>query len=474
MLALLPKDLSLQGCATNVRRQFHPTVFVVASLAAAVVLVSMVAIPQWLSRQARWEGVRSHVGEIGQVAASVVDGDLHRELLDPANYSKELYARALKPLVRFHLADPSIFYLYTMVDRGGVTYFILDTAASPDLRTDHKLSASAYMERFDLRKEYEDDWLQQIAAGKTYVTPTFEHDDYGDFLTAHVPIYDSEGRYSGFVGVDFDLQYYFAQEARFRVIAIVSLVAALIMALVIGYLVALFYSAMHHQMQQLYDSSIRDSLTGLLNRRGAMDTIGKSLARHKASNAMLLVDVDNLKMINDMRGHATGDAVIALTADGVRESIREGDECARFGGDEFLIFAPNCNTDEAVEIAERILARLSGQSIPLAGARFSVSTGIAVHDGAHADFSQMYHDADAALYRAREHGKSRIGVFEPSNDDVSLTDKETSKANGTPSHSAPTSSTSECVAYANGRECRERISRCSSFLSVASLPRMKK
>ena len=388
--------------------------FIVASLAAAVVLVSIVAIPQWLSKQARWEVLRSHVGEIGQVAASVVDGDLHRQLLDPANYSDDLYTRALKPLVRFHSADPDIFYLYTMVDRGGIPYFVLDTAASPDLRTNHKLRASAYMERFDLREEYEDDWLQQIAAGKTYVTPTFEQDDYGDFLTAHVPIYDSKGRYSGFVGVDFDLQYYFAQEARFRTIAIGSLVVALIVALVIGYLVALYHSAMHRRIQELYDSSIRDGLTGLLNRRGGVDAIKKSLTRHAGTNATLLVDIDNLKLINDLRGHATGDAVVAQTAEAVRESIREGDECARFGGDEFVIFAPDCDTDAAAEIAQRILARLSRPSMPLAGARFSVSIGIALHEGASTDFARMYRDADAALYQAREEGKSRIGVFEPS------------------------------------------------------------
>ena len=197
--------------------------------------------------------------------------------------------------------------------------------------------------------------------------------------------------------------------------------------MVIGYLVTLYYSAMQGRMQQLYDISIRDSLTGLLNRRGAMDTIGKSLARHRASNAMLLVDIDNLKMINDLRGHATGDAVIALTAEAVRESIRTGDQCARFGGDEFLIFAPGCDVDEAMKIANRIMGRLSGQSMPLAGARFSVSIGIVVHDGAHADFDLMYRDADAALYQGREDGKSRIGVFKPSHDDENLTDRELGK-----------------------------------------------
>ena len=90
------------------------------------------------------------------------------------------------------------------------------------------------MEPFKLQKKYEDGWLDQIAAGKTYVTPTYEHDDYGYFLTSHVPIYDSHGAYSGFVGVDFDLAYYLTEEARFRKIEIGSLVAALVVALAIG------------------------------------------------------------------------------------------------------------------------------------------------------------------------------------------------------------------------------------------------
>jgi diguanylate cyclase (GGDEF)-like protein len=394
--------------------RFNPVVFILAGLAAAVALVSIVAIPQYLSKQARWDALRSQVGEIGQLAASVVDGDLHRQLLDPANYSAELYARAVKPLVRFHSANPNIFYLYTMVDRGGAAYFVLDTAASPDLHTSRKLVASAYMERFDIRKEYDDGWLQQIAAGRTYVTPEFEHDEYGDFLSAHAPIYDSQGRYSGFVGVDFDMQYYSAQEARFRAISAGSLVAALVLALVIGLLMERYHSAMRHRMDALYESSIRDSLTGLLNRRGAVGVINKSLAHNVGSNATLLIDVDNLKMINDRRGHVAGDVVIACTAEVIRQSIREGDTCARIGGDEFLVFAPDCDFEGAEEIARKIVAKLSKQEMLLAGVRFGVSIGIAVDQGTEADFARMYREADEALYQARKEGKSSIGLFTPS------------------------------------------------------------
>jgi hypothetical protein len=237
--------------ATGSARRFDARVFIIATLAAATVLVSIVAIPQFLSQRARMDVLRAHVGEIGQLAASVVDGDVHRQLLDPATYSDELYGRALKPLVRFHSANPDIFYLYTMVDRGGVAYFVLDTAASPDLQTKHQLRASAYMEKFEIRGESDGSWLKQIAAGKTYVTPSFEQDDFGTFLTAHVPIYDGNGQYSGFVGVDFDMQYYLDREARFRSIAIATLGAALLLALLTGYLVAVYHASIHRRMQEL-------------------------------------------------------------------------------------------------------------------------------------------------------------------------------------------------------------------------------
>ncbi len=306
-----------------------------------------------------------------------------------------------------------MFYVYTMVERDGGTFFVLDTATSPDLHVGRNLRASAYMERFQIRPEYESDWLKQIASGTTWVTPTFQQDDYGDFLTAHKAIYDSQHRYVGFVGVDFDLQYYLPQEARFRAIGTWSLIAALIASLIIGYIIALYHFDLNHRIEEHYHTSIRDGLTGLLNRRGALDAIRRSLERRTASYATLLVDIDNLKSLNDTAGHAHGDAVIGALAAIVRESIREGDDCARLGGDEFMIFAPNCDADGAAEIARRILTATAAPRSELSdGASFSVSIGIAVRDQADADFDRMYREADAALYHAKSAGKHRFSYYE--------------------------------------------------------------
>jgi diguanylate cyclase (GGDEF)-like protein len=297
-----------------------------------------------------------------------------------------------------------------MVDRGGVAHFILDTAGSPDLRTKHELRASAYDETFVPREN--DEWLEQLAAGKTYVNQDFEEDDYGTFLTALAPIYDSEGRYSGFAGVDFDTEYYLMREARFRAIAIATLGAALLLALAIGYVAAVYHGALQRRMRELHDSSIRDSLTGMFNRRGAMDVVKKEVERHAGPSAMLIVDIDNLKLINDMRGHTTGDAVLARTSEAIRASLKTGDQCARLG-DEFLIFAPGRDAAGAKDIAREILGRLLAEGMPLAGASFTVSMGIAVSDDNETDFVQMHRNADSALHRARAEGRNRISVFVP-------------------------------------------------------------
>lgn len=394
-------------------RRFSPRTFWIVSAAAALVLTAVVAVPQWLSKQARLEVWRSHVAEISRLAASVVDGDLHRQLLDPNNYTPELYARTLEPLVRFHSAAPEIFYVYTMMERDGQSYFIVDTAASDDLETARDLRASKYMELFEpLDVEPDPDWLQRIARGETYVYPGFQHDDYGYFLSGHTPIYDSQGRYSGFVGVDFDSDYYIAQESSFRAISIGSITAALMCALLIGYLAARYKYAVDHQIEAHYTVAIHDDLTQLLNRRGALASIQEALSIKASSYAVILVDVDDLKSINDNHGHAAGDDFLRAVAAAMRSSVRETDICARLGGDEFLIFASGCDLDAATEIARRILGKVYSGESSTRRVSSGVSIGICVYNKPDADFELMYRQADEALYRAKASGKNRYVIYE--------------------------------------------------------------
>ncbi|HEY7640799.1 MAG TPA: GGDEF domain-containing protein [Steroidobacteraceae bacterium] len=386
-------------------RRFTLRTFWTVSLAAALVLGAIVAIPQWLSKQARLEVLRSHVGAVARLAASVVDGDLHRQLLDPANKTPELYARTLAPLVRFHAAYPDIFYVYTMCEKNGQSYFVVDTAAeSEKLNSPHKLVPSEYMEPFNaIDADPDPDWLQRIAAGQTYVYPSFQRDKYGTFLSGHAPIYDSQGRYSGFVGVDFDLQYYLAQEASFRAISIGTLTAAILLALLIGYIAARYHFDVNDRIEQEYRASIRDELTKLLNRRGALTAVSEALAVQASTYATILVDVDNLKNINDNHGHVHGDALLVSVAEAIRESVRASDICARFGGDEFLIFAAGCDLDAATEIARRILLKVQS----------GVSIGIDIAPLSTAVFEAMYRRADQALYKAKGAGRNRYVIAEP-------------------------------------------------------------
>jgi diguanylate cyclase (GGDEF)-like protein len=261
--------------------------------------------------------------------------------------------------------------------------------------------------------EPDPDWLQQIAAGKTYVYPTFQRDTYGTFLSGHTPIYDSQGRYSGFVGVDFDIQYYLAQESSFRSIYIGTLIAALLIALLIGYITARYHYYVSHRIEEEHLISIRDELTQLLNRRGALRAARDALRTTAANYAVILVDVDDLKGINDIYGHAAGDEFLIKVATTLQASVRETDICARLGGDEFLIFATNCDLDASTEIARRILSKVYASDGRSGRTHFGVSIGICVASGPEVTFEKLYRQADEALYKAKTSGRNRFVIFDP-------------------------------------------------------------
>jgi diguanylate cyclase (GGDEF)-like protein len=188
------------------------------------------------------------------------------------------------------------------------------------------------------------------------------------------------------------------------------LIIALLAAVAIGYLLARYQYDLLNQIQLHYQSSMRDELTALFNRRGALQAVSTALSRRKATtHATLLVDIDSFKKVNDTYGHAAGDGVIARLAEAINNCIRADDICARLGGDEFMIFAPDCDLAGAREIAERLLTAVRsdrGENRP----DYTVSIGISVEKHLNADFDAMYRRADTALYQAKFDGKNRLAV----------------------------------------------------------------
>ena len=181
----------------------------------------------------------------------------------------------------------------------------------------------------------------------------------------------------------------------------------------IGYFAARYHFQISHRIDEHYQVSVRDELTRLLNRRGALISVERAFASRAASYAAILVDVDNLKGINDNHGHAAGDTFLSRVAQAIRSSARDADVCARLGGDEFMVFATGCDQDAATELARRILAKVSTGEGSTDLADFSVSIGICIASLPEANFESMYRCADTALYQAKSAGKNRYVIFEP-------------------------------------------------------------
>jgi diguanylate cyclase (GGDEF)-like protein/PAS domain S-box-containing protein len=155
-----------------------------------------------------------------------------------------------------------------------------------------------------------------------------------------------------------------------------------------------------------------DPLTGLPNRTLLLPAIGQALTRARrrhTGTALLFLDLDRFKVINDSLGHAAGDEVLRATAARLLEAVRESDMVARLGGDEFTVVCEDVNSpEEAVDLAERLAARLR---LPM-GIRghevaMTVSVGVVFHDAGRVDPEHLLHQADAAMYQAKDAGKNR-------------------------------------------------------------------
>ncbi|GAC1385614.1 MAG: hypothetical protein NVSMB42_05200 [Herpetosiphon sp.] len=174
--------------------------------------------------------------------------------------------------------------------------------------------------------------------------------------------------------------------------------------------------ALEHQLQH---QAFHDPLTALPNRTLFMDRLEHALARTDRSTgsiAVMFLDLDNFKVINDSLGHQAGDQMLIDTAQRLRGCVRSEDTVARLGGDEFTVLLENVpDVNDVIRMANRIQQQLQAP-FTLDGREIwsTVSIGFTLHSAAHRDADALMRDADVAMYRAKNGGKARFEIFDPS------------------------------------------------------------
>ncbi|HEX7167056.1 MAG TPA: EAL domain-containing protein, partial [Acidimicrobiales bacterium] len=178
-------------------------------------------------------------------------------------------------------------------------------------------------------------------------------------------------------------------------------------------------SAIHNArlFQDSRHAALHDPLTGLPNRVLLLDRLEQALERSRRHNhlvAVLFLDLDRFKVVNDSLGHDVGDRLLVAAAQRMTSVLRPGDTATRFGGDEFVVVCEDIEGEtDATEIAQRLAdALLEPFSLGEHEAFVTVSVGVAISTDADDEASSLIRDADAAMYRAKERGRARAEVFD--------------------------------------------------------------
>lgn len=170
--------------------------------------------------------------------------------------------------------------------------------------------------------------------------------------------------------------------------------------------------------KRLWHLANHDSLSGLFNRARFMEELERELAytaRYGTPGAVLLLDIDHFKDVNDSLGHMAGDELLARVAEALKDRLRDTDTLARLGGDEFAVVLPTCDVQQAEKVAADLLASLRRHAtVKMGGAerRVTASVGIASFGAAAGTAESLLVEADLAMYRAKRTGRDRVEVFD--------------------------------------------------------------
>ncbi|HEX5982792.1 MAG TPA: diguanylate cyclase [Solirubrobacterales bacterium] len=173
----------------------------------------------------------------------------------------------------------------------------------------------------------------------------------------------------------------------------------------------------NERIRELERQASQDSLTGLNNRRRFEEDLAAAMARsrrERTTGALLMLDIDEFKRVNDSQGHPAGDRLIQEVAEVLRKRTRESDALARLGGDEFAVILSRCSKGEAQLAAEAIAAEVRRRGSAGEGHGVTVSIGISMFgDDPRTSVATVVSEADTAMYAAKDVGRDAVRVFDP-------------------------------------------------------------
>jgi diguanylate cyclase (GGDEF)-like protein len=187
------------------------------------------------------------------------------------------------------------------------------------------------------------------------------------------------------------------------------------LGIVLIYWLIMDYLKLYRSYDQVRELADTDELTRLHNRRYLNGKIQQMIERCTIKNrplAIILLDVDNFKQVNDYYGHLTGDRALKVCGKILKESVRPSDLVVRYGGEEFVVVLSDVSLSEAEQIAERIRAKVAEQKVSIYGSSetigITVSIGLVVFPWGGTSAEELLHNADLALFSAKRQGKNRV------------------------------------------------------------------
>lgn len=380
----------------------------------------------WSSSSGNQERIRlTHMLEgIAPTYAEEMNRLGHQNLSNDPAPDDQLYLNLIDAQKRWLKINPAVADIYTIRRNSqGKLFLLVDSETDYDHNGQYEGDRESRTVPGEVFED-DDDSLTLAFAGKMNFDGVPYTDRWGTWVSAYCPLRDDKGNIEGVLGVDYSAGDWVSSILRQRLAAIGFMGAAFAIHLIAGTTIVLN----RDELRQRIKDSLHDKLTGLPNRSLLNDRLTMAIRRAKREPdyhfALMFLDIDRFKVINDSLGHEMGDTLLVTIAQRLKTALRETDSvaiaeneqavAARMGGDEFVVLLDRIKNPEDAELVACRLEQELALPITLRGqeVHVSASIGITLSDPRYTRGEDMMRDADTAMYRAKAAGKARHIVFD--------------------------------------------------------------